>query len=108
MDLFGDLNKTNLFKRMLIRRSENNMADLDYALNEFSLGHQKFLKMKIEEYSKPILYLAGERDSKYKKMARSLNQNENLKVKLIEEAAHNIHLEQPETFAKLLKSFIKP
>jgi len=108
MDLFGSLNKATLFNEMLKRRNENNIIDLDYALNEFSLGHQRFLKTKIETYSKPILYLAGGEDPKYKQMAMSLNQEQNLKVKLVEGAAHNIHLEKPETFSKLLKSFIKP
>jgi len=108
MDLFGNLNKSDLFEGMIIRRNENHIDDLDYALNEFGLGHQDFLKVKIEEYPKPIFYLVGSHDSKYKKMAMNLSQNNKLKVELVEGAAHNIHLEKPGIFTKLLKSFIKP
>lgn len=64
---------------------------------------------------KPVLYMAGELDSKYQAEAARLDQafetaqkhRDGSKVITISQAGHNIHIEQPDQFVDALYTFLK-
>ncbi|EFV33494.1 hypothetical protein HMPREF1023_01215 [Eggerthella sp. 1_3_56FAA] len=54
----------------------------------------------------PLLYLAGERDEKYRALAAQAAEA-GATVRIIPGAGHNAHLEAPATFAKEVASFLR-
>lgn len=62
----------------------------------------------LKSFLKPVLLLAGEKDSKFininKEMAELLPKR---KFKIVENAGHAIHVEQPEKFGKIVLEFIQ-
>ena len=56
--------------------------------------------------SQPLLYLAGERDEKYRALAAQAAEA-GATVRIIPGAGHNAHLEAPATFAKEVASFLR-
>ena len=54
----------------------------------------------------PLLYLAGERDEKYRALAAQAAEA-GATVRIIPGAGHNAHLESPATFAKEVASFLR-
>ena len=57
----------------------------------------------------PVSYLAGELDAKYCKVASTLQAKSQgaISCRVVPAAGHNIHLEQPEAFASILKEVVE-
>lgn len=57
----------------------------------------------------PVSYLAGELDAKYCKVASTLQAESQgaVSCRVVPAAGHNIHLEQPEVFASILKEVVE-
>ena len=57
----------------------------------------------------PVSYLAGELDAKYCKVASTLQaeSHDAVSCRAVPAAGHNIHLEQPEVFASILKEVVE-
>jgi len=95
--LFGDLKETELGKitinEMLRRWNPEGWKE---SLALLSTGHQKDFRPYFKKVNHPVLYLAGENDSKYRNLALELekNENKNLSVKCLEKGFHNLHLNQ--------------
>ena len=64
---------------------------------------------KLAEGGAPVLFVAGERDPKYRAVAESLAQNlsDRLSVALVPRAGHNVHLEAPRAFAQVIEQVIE-
>ncbi len=61
----------------------------------------------IGEIGIPTLFLAGERDQKYRDIAERIGaQNPKIAIKIMDSAGHNGHFEKPQNYAQLLKGFI--
>ncbi|WP_080800792.1 alpha/beta fold hydrolase [Arabiibacter massiliensis] len=54
----------------------------------------------------PVLYLAGERDAKYRALAEGLATAGLAETRIIEGAGHNVHLEAPDAFAREVSAFL--
>ena len=52
----------------------------------------------------PALYLAGEKDAKYSKLAASLHEEGIVRTRIAPKVGHNVHLEAPEVFAACVHS----
>ena len=52
----------------------------------------------------PALYLAGEKDAKYSKLAASLHEEGIVRTRIAPKGGHNVHLEAPEVFAACVHS----
>ncbi|MBK25214.1 MAG: hypothetical protein CME70_14565 [Halobacteriovorax sp.] len=93
--LFGDFKESELGKitinEMLRRWNPESWKD---SLALLSTGHQQDFRPFFKKTSHPVLYLAGENDSKYRKLALELEKNENKKisVKCLKRGFHNLHL----------------
>lgn len=66
------------------------------------------LREKIPALSMPILYIHGEQDEKYKGIGREfMDLNPGIKREMIPGAGHNVHLEKPAAFEKIVRSFLR-
>ena len=52
----------------------------------------------------PALYLAGEKDVKYSKLARGLHEDGIIRTRIAPKVGHNVHLEAPDVFAACVHS----
>ncbi len=94
--LFGDFKESELGKITINEMQRRwNPEKWKKSLELLSTGHQKDYRSYLKESSHPVLYFAGEKDSKYRKLAQELekNQNKNLTVKCLESGFHNLHLD---------------
>ena len=103
--VFADLNsriRESLMKaRLETNKSGELLADV---LEGYSLGKQPSLWNSLGSASYGIIYLHGERDLKFKAIAHDLFESGCvLNIHSINDAGHNIHREQPEVMAKLLR-----
>ncbi len=80
---------------------------LSDAMRCFSIGKQEFLKEKIEELDIPILWVVGERDTKYVSLAKNLRlKHPDSSIVVIPNAGHRLHLTNPETLQEKIGEFI--
>lgn len=55
----------------------------------------------------PLRYVCGQRDSKYHALSDAFLDISSVKVDVVEGAGHNVHLEAPAAFLRVLKSYLK-
>ncbi|MCC5848249.1 MAG: alpha/beta fold hydrolase [Verrucomicrobia bacterium] len=85
-----------------------NAAHLATALETFSAGTQPDLRPWLMRCTSRILWLAGERDSRYVEQARWVKQHiGGAQVRLIPGCGHNIHLEDPEAWQSAVQEFLQ-
>lgn len=92
----------------LIRdRSAGNPAALAKAVADLSPGRMNPLWDQLPMLQLPTLLFAGSLDEKYRGITRRTGaQLPNARTVIIEQAGHNTHLEQPETFSAELQAFL--
>ncbi|OEF26964.1 2-succinyl-6-hydroxy-2,4-cyclohexadiene-1-carboxylate synthase [Vibrio rumoiensis] len=83
-------------------RSDNLGSQLGCMLRATSLSKQPYLLDDLKQLALPLLYICGEHDQKF----RSIAENSGLAFKMVQEAGHNVHHEQPQAFAALVSDFI--
>jgi 2-succinyl-6-hydroxy-2,4-cyclohexadiene-1-carboxylate synthase len=95
--------------RVRTQRLKSNPEGLAYALEQWSPGCQENLLPKMSELNIPILLLAGEQDSKYRKQnEKILTQFPKLATNIIvPNAGHAVQVEQPEVTAKLINIYLQ-
>lgn len=81
-------------------------AALARALALFSLGRQPDLRSWIKTTPCRILWLAGQKDAAYAQQAVWVKSRTRHQVSLLD-AGHNVHLQQPEQWAEVLKVFLR-
>lgn len=88
------------------QRLHNNATGLANSLRGMGTGVQPPLHGRLAELTIPVLLIAGELDSKFRainqQMAESLPR---ARLQIVAVAGHNVHLEQPEVFAQLVRDF---
>ncbi|MGB3767905.1 MAG: 2-succinyl-6-hydroxy-2,4-cyclohexadiene-1-carboxylate synthase, partial [Phormidesmis sp.] len=97
-----------LYQAMLIRRQNNQPAELANALRGFSTGSQPALWEAIAKMTTPLLLLAGEQDSKFVSIAQetaALYQPTLATVQVCSSCGHNVHLESPCQYAQAVAQF---
>lgn len=106
--LVHDWNSNPIFggKSFLTPRCENEFdrRSLSLQLQNWSLGNQENLLPKIQHLKMPILYVAGEEDTKFTEIAQVFAPF--AETKIIPGASHRAPWDQPETFQTILHSFI--
>ncbi len=87
-------------------RSEKNYDRkiLAQQLTQWSLGNQEFLLDRLQQLSTPILYVAGENDTAYLKIAEKFRAFS--KVSIISDSAHRVPWDQPEKFTTQINQFL--
>lgn len=89
------------------KESDYDRSQLAYMLRYWSLGTQDNLKPAMEKLSIPLLWIAGENDHSYSKIATSMTFAHPLsKVWIAPHAGHRVPWEQPLAFERELTDFI--
>ncbi|MRI34729.1 2-succinyl-6-hydroxy-2,4-cyclohexadiene-1-carboxylate synthase [Endozoicomonas sp. OPT23] len=107
--VFADLNsrvRASLMKSRLANNTEGTM--LADALEGYSLAKQPSLWNSLGSAHHPIIYLHGDRDIKFQAIAHQLLEAGCvLNIHNVSNAGHNIHREQPEVMANVLREALQ-
>lgn len=87
---------------LVVKRSDNLGSGIAQMMLATSLAKQPQLLPQLQQLCLPIHYLCGERDTKFCQLASACGLN----VTVIDNAGHNIHIEQPVAFTTALLTFI--
>ena len=103
--LFGSLPPE---ARGLDDRRTNTAAGLAASLRLAGTGAQEPLWNRLAELEMPVLLVAGERDQRFSEIARemALATGSNARVALVADAGHAAHLERPDPFVEIVKTFL--
>lgn len=110
--LMNDWNAQDVFKGDALvphrEESENDRQFLSKAIKTWSLGVQNDLRTMIASLEMPILWMVGERDHKYLKLAQELKFRHPLsKLCVVSETGHRLQFEQPKKFILNVTTFIQ-
>ncbi|WP_044470233.1 2-succinyl-6-hydroxy-2,4-cyclohexadiene-1-carboxylate synthase [Mannheimia massilioguelmaensis] len=87
---------------LIAKRAANCGENIGKMLQATSLAKQPYLGDKLRECELPVYYLVGEKDRKFRELARQ----EKLNMIVINQAGHNAHLENPQEYAKVIAKLI--
>ncbi|MDZ8033494.1 2-succinyl-6-hydroxy-2,4-cyclohexadiene-1-carboxylate synthase [Nostoc sp. DedSLP04] len=105
--IFGDIKNHPEYDRMIESRLQNNSQELDKSLRFMGTGCQPSLWEKLQCSTIPMLLLVGEYDQKFISINTEMAKIcEFVQLKIISNAAHNIHFENPLAFVENIKSFL--
>ena len=97
-----------LYAELIQKRLENDPTELAKALRGFSPGLMKPMWEMLADAPFSTLALCGEKDTKYTRVTQKMQDLcRNLQVAIVPGAGHNIHLEQPQEFLRIIKDFLK-
>ncbi len=104
--LFATLRAHPSFEGLLERRLRNESAELAAALRALSTGRQESLWSELADCRLPILFVAGDKDHKYRSIAQAMAQSCPAgRLQIISRAGHNIHCESTRVFAEQVEDF---
>ncbi len=93
--------------RLRAQRLAHTPGGLANSLRGMGAGACRPLWDQLPGLALPCLLLAGELDAKYARLAAEMAARlPSAEVALVPEAGHAVHLEQPETFARLVEEFL--
>ena len=108
LPLFGDIKSCEGYRALLERRLSGNARDHARALQAASVGSQPPLWDTLAELEIPMRVVYGEDDSKYTLLAaRMAAASPRISVTPVPAAGHAVHVEQPERFVAVCRSFLK-
>ncbi len=104
--IFGNIKNHPQFEQMIENRLQNNPRELAKSLRFMGTGVQPSLWDKLQSNKITMLLLVGENDRKFIDInTRMAEVNELSELKIIENAAHNIHLENTILFVENIRYF---
>jgi 2-succinyl-6-hydroxy-2,4-cyclohexadiene-1-carboxylate synthase len=90
------------------QRLQNSALGLANSLRAMGAGAQAPLSRRLREVRVPVLLLAGSLDDKYRRLAQRMEAElPHARVEIVPDAGHAVHLEQPDVFAQLVRSFLE-
>jgi 2-succinyl-6-hydroxy-2,4-cyclohexadiene-1-carboxylate synthase len=92
--------------RLRTQRLHNHARGLAQSLRGVGTGVQPALHAQLPELHIPVLLIAGELDTKFCAIAREMAQAlPQAQIRIVPNAGHTVHLEQPEVFDTIVKDF---
>ncbi|VAX28612.1 2-succinyl-6-hydroxy-2,4-cyclohexadiene-1-carboxylate synthase [hydrothermal vent metagenome] len=96
------------YKNIIKRKIANNKKGLANSLRGFSTGKMKSLWDDLGELNFPVLLITGSLDKKYELIATRMDPLfQQSGHKIVKNAGHNVHLEKPKEFIKLVNNFLE-
>ena len=90
------------------RRLRNDPGELARSLRGMGTGRQPPLWGALPALAMPALAVAGELDPKFAALARRMEREAPpLRAAVVPGAGHNVHLERPGAFGRLLREFLE-
>ena len=106
--LFGSLRHHPQFEDLLQRRLRGRPASLAAAMRGLSVGVQPVLWEALPRLPIPALFIAGADDPKYRAIAdRIASLGGPWEAAVCPDAAHAVHLQQPDAVAGLIRAFVR-
>jgi 2-succinyl-6-hydroxy-2,4-cyclohexadiene-1-carboxylate synthase len=107
-DLWASLREDPARLEALIatRGAHNDPAALAGALRALGTGRQPSQWAALSSAQTPMLYVAGERDGKFRHIAAEMYAHTpSLKIATVANCGHNVHLEKPGEYAAVIRDF---
>ena len=106
--LFASMDKSSeRFRQLLARRRIGDPHACADSLEQLGTGVQPSLWENLCEIQNPVLFVAGEKDHKFTRLAAEMSDLcPNGQLAIIASAGHNVHFEQPELYAKTVADFL--
>jgi 2-succinyl-6-hydroxy-2,4-cyclohexadiene-1-carboxylate synthase len=105
--IFGSIKNHSEFDRMIESRLQNNPIELAKSLRLMGTGCQPSLWEKLKDNKNSLLLLAGEYDDKFRDVNLKMTKlSEHIQLKIINNSAHNIHLENTLAFVENIRLFL--
>jgi 2-succinyl-6-hydroxy-2,4-cyclohexadiene-1-carboxylate synthase len=105
--LFETINKIRGFDSIFKQRLNNNPEELSKSLRMMGVGVQPSLWEACAKINIPFLLLAGEFDRKFCNIIRDMKSvNPEFELRIVENAGHNVHVEQPEAYYQRVYKFL--
>ena len=105
--LFKTLQNTKSFNTIVKQRLNNNAEELAKSLRMMGVGVQSSLWNACKMVNIPILLLAGEFDRKFCNIINDMHTvNAEFVVNIVENAGHNVHVEQPDAYYEQIYKFL--
>ena len=106
--LFASLRQHPEFPKIMKMRLSNDPIALAKTLRNLSTGRQPSLWEMLVDNQIPLFLLSGEFDTKFIAINTEMKQHcQTAKLKIVPGCGHNIHFEDPPTFARLLREFLE-
>ena len=94
-------------RRLRAQRVNNSAGGLANSLRGMGAATTEPLLARLHELPMPVLLVAGEHDAKYRALALAMRDRmPDARVRIVPDAGHTVHLEQPAAFAPLVKEFL--
>lgn len=106
--LFATLaRRPDLATRTIQARRRNRVSELARSLRQMGTGRQASLWERLESLPVSTLAIVGALDGKYVEVAeRMAVRTSDLRVAVIPDVGHNVHLEHPSAYAEVLRDFL--
>jgi 2-succinyl-6-hydroxy-2,4-cyclohexadiene-1-carboxylate synthase len=105
--LFDTLLKDARFKKLIKKRLKSDPQLLAKSLRRMGTGAQSSLWPELKRIKIPILFIAGEKDDKFKALASEMSDLcETAEICIIKNCGHNVHFEKPQEFYEQLYKFL--
>lgn len=99
--------RPGLLQQLESRRASGDAAAVAHAVEAFSPGVQPSLWSRLPALEPRLTFVAGERDARYVKVGREVvAQVEGAHLEIVDDAGHNVHLEQPQRFIDILNDHL--
>lgn len=96
------------YQKIVKDKLNNNKKGLANSLRGFGAGKMVNLWNKLDDLSFPIQIITGSLDKKYEQIAsKMINQIPSSDHRTVLGAGHNVHLEKPKEFIKLVNNFLE-
>jgi 2-succinyl-6-hydroxy-2,4-cyclohexadiene-1-carboxylate synthase len=106
--LFKSLKNLPGFDIIRNKRLQNSKTGLANSLLSFSTGLMNSYWDKLHSLTFPVLLISGNIDSKYTKINKEMKTKFPSAIhKRVSECGHNVHIEKPELFTKLVVEFLE-
>lgn len=106
--LFRSLKQHPNFEQVIQQRLKNRPSELARSLRHLGTGEQPSLWNRLKVHQNPLLLLVGERDRKFASINQEMaNDCKVAQLKIIPNAGHNIHVEDPQIFARFVHEFLQ-
>lgn len=100
--VFSSLNHAQR-QKLIAKRSANLGPQVANMMLATSLAKQDYLLDALSSSAVAVHYICGEKDDKFSQLAK----RSGLSFSQVAEAGHNVHVEQPQAFAEIVKTQIK-
>lgn len=104
--IFGQISHHPDFPQMLQQRLQCHPLELAKSLQYMGTGVQPSLWDKLANLQLPVLLIVGEQDRKFVEINQKMcSFNPKFLLQIIKNCGHNIHWEQPQQFAEIIRDF---